>query len=197
MDEVKTLPSQRKRGRPKKVTLTPRTDSIRDTVRNEAPVKLDLRAPDPRDWGEYPDDDGVVDRFHIPKSMFPEGFDLRWVRTATAGKPDPGNIGEAQRKGWQVVNGQDFQGLFDGMFMPKGHKGPIEIDGLTLHVRPLTFSIKAKMRDHRNAVEQVRRKEADMRGGNLPGVGFDTQHPTVRSITKVNKTIETIVVPDA
>lgn len=184
---------KKKPGRPRKVQLTPRVapPDVREPVRAAAPSR-EHRA----EWDHYEEDDGTVDRFHIPKSMFPEGLDFRWVRTATAGKPDLANTGEAHRKGWSPVNGQDFQSLFDGMFMPKGHKGPIEIDGLTLHARPLEFTLKAKLREKQKAVDQVRRKEAEMLGGNVPGISFDQGHPSARRVTKLNKTLEQIQVPE-
>ena len=193
-------PVKRGRGRPRKVQLTPRVhEDIRPAVRDEVTKRsVQVGREHREEWDHYEDDDGTVDRFHIPKHMFPDGLDLRWVRTATAGKSDPSNVSEAHRKGWSVVNGQDFQGAFDGMFMPKGHKGPIEIDGLTLHCRPLEFSLKAKARERRNAVEQVQRKEAEMLGGTIPGVSkvFDTNHPSARRVNRLNKTMETIAVPD-
>lgn len=137
---------------------------------------------------EYTVDENA-DRLHVPRELIPEGMDYQWVTITIFGQPQPQNIARFQRKGWTPVPSERHEGLF----MPKGYKGMIEVDGLGLYERPLEFTQLARQHERKKAREQVAIREQQLRGGNIEGVGFDTRHQTV--VNKVNKSYERINVP--
>lgn len=135
------------------------------------------------------------DKLRIDKSLIPEGMDMQWVTSEVFGQPDPQHRADFERKGWTPVHQDDFNGQFDGMFMPKGKEGEITVHGLVLMARPLEFSMKAKKEDRRKAMEQVLIKEAALRGGDIP-VTLDARHQTALVSNRINKSIERIEIPD-
>lgn len=170
----------------------------------EAEVKrVPLKAAEPKKWklkakpnweGLDPDyAEDTPDRLGIDESIRPEGMSFQWVTNSVKGEMMGKHRAGFERNGWTPVHQEDFDGIFDGMWMPKGAPGEIEMEGLVLMTRPKEITKKFKAADKDRALEAVRIKERALRGGDLPGVAFDTNHPTVS--IKVNKTMERIEVP--
>lgn len=137
------------------------------------------------------------DRFSIPREMIPDGIDLQWVAYEILGQPAPQERVKFERNGWRPVLGQDFQGRFDGMFMPKGHKGEICVEGQVLMERPMELTIEARQEERQAAMTAVGVQERRLQAGQLDGVTLDTQHPTARLNTRLTRTVEAgIPVPD-
>lgn len=128
-----------------------------------------------------------TDRLHIPREMIPEGIDLQWVPDTILGQPAVQERMAFEVNAWEAVLPQMFDGRFDGIFMPKGHTGEINVGGLVLMWRPLELTLEARAEDDQAARNAVRAEEAKLRGGNLDGVTLDTAHPTVRAKTFINK----------
>lgn len=146
-------------------------------------------------WEVMDGRDDSVDRFHIPKDMIPEGMSLQWITSQVYGQEQTQHRAEFERKGWTPVHGEDFNGRFDGMFMPKGQEGEINNGGLVLMARPKELTDAAEKRDLRKAKEQIAIKEAAMRGGDIPGVSLSTDHPTALAFNKVSRSYEQVQIP--
>lgn len=140
---------------------------------------------------EIADENGAL---HIPRDMFPPDFDFQWVVDTVLGQADRGRV-KQERGLWTPVHQEDFDGIFDGMFMAKGAPGEITVDGVVLMARPLKYSIAAKRREQQEARDRVARKEQELRGGDMPGVSMDTRHPSALRSNVVNKTIERVDIP--
>lgn len=136
------------------------------------------------------------DRLSIPAHLIPEGMAAQWVTSTVIGQEMATHRAGFERKGWTPVHQDDFDGQFDGMFMPKGAPGEITVDGLVLMVRPKELNDKAQLANDMRARQQVARKEAAMRGGDLQGVTLDPSHPTALQSNKLNKGLERIQVPE-
>jgi hypothetical protein len=132
---------------------------------------------------------------HIPREMIPEGVDLQWVIDSIHGQPEIQGRLTFEANGWQPVTGQMWGGLFDGMFMPKGHTGEINVLGQVLMERPMELTIEARQEELGAAVSARRGVESKLRGGQIDGVKFDTQHSTARKVTNVGYDSERMQVP--
>jgi hypothetical protein len=149
-----------------------------------------------RDISEFKDEDGI-DRLGIPKELrnnFPE-YDFQWVTHKVYGQPMPQHRARFERNGWVSVLNEEFEGAFKGRFMPEDMNGEIEVDGLVLMARPMEFSRKARAIERKLAVNKVEIKERQIRGGDIPGVSFDTQHQSALNFNHVKRHQETIAVP--
>jgi len=146
-------------------------------------------------WEEYEPGEDSEDRLHIAKDLFPPGFDFQWVTDSVYGQQMPQHRAQFERKGWTPVHQDDFDGTFDGKFMPKGQEGEINVDGLVLMARPLEFSIRSRKADVRKAQEAVLIKQQQLTGGDMPGVSLDSRHPTAVASNRINKSIEPFAIP--
>lgn len=171
---------KRKRGRPRKIR--PEENPMRETMREE------MR--DESDFTYSPDDEN--DRLKVPVHLIPDGMDYLWVTASIYGQPQPQRLSRFQRQGWRPVPATRH----DGMFMPKGHQGYIEVDGLILHERSKKISDLAKAHEIKKAKGQIRAKEAQLLGGQVDGVSLDTQHPSALRSNRINKSYERIDIPD-
>jgi hypothetical protein len=149
-----------------------------------------LRAPE-----EYPADEQQDQRFHINKREFPDGFDLQWVGVTIWGQPQPQIEAEFLRKGWEPVCTGDFDGEFDGRFVPRSHHGPIILEGLMLCARPMAWSEKARSIARREASNQVKIKVDQLRKGELDAVTLDAQHKSALAFNHINVGVEGVTVP--
>lgn len=148
-------------------------------------------------WDDFvPEPDNEAGQLHIPRDMFPPGFDFQWVTDTVYGQSMPQHRAKFERGGWAPVYQDDFDGTFDGKFMPKGAQGEITVDGLVLMARPLRFSIAAKKRDLAAAREAVMIKQQQLTGGDMPGVSLDSKHATALRSNRIVKTVEPFSVPD-
>jgi hypothetical protein len=149
-----------------------------------------------RDLSEMPPEvDG--NRMFIHRSEFPDGFDLQFVTKSIYGQEQPSHLAGFYRRGWEPVHGDDFDGRFDGRWTPPGYTGPIEIDGMQLVARDARWSAEAKADDARKAQGALAVKEAQLRGGQIEGVGMDggAQHPSALATNRIRKSVERLQVP--
>jgi hypothetical protein len=143
------------------------------------------------------DNTDTPDRLRIPRSDIPEGMDLLWVTDSIYGQPQTQRRADFEKKGWTPVYQEDFDGRYNGRFMPSDRDGEINVDGCVLMARPLELSNRAKLKERRAALEQVAVKEQALRGGDI-GVSLDTSHPSAVNVNRnaVKKSIERISIPE-
>ena len=168
----------------------------REPLRQDTtPPKLNMReAPN---WEEVDADvEDTPDRLSLPVGLLPEGLEAQWVTTSIYGQPMAQHRARFQKRGWTPVHQDDFDGQFDGVFMPKGAPGEITVDGMVLMVRPKQMSDKARARDRMRALEQVAIKEQALRHGDLPSVTLDSGHPSAVNSNRINKSFERISIPE-
>ena len=183
-------PPKRGPGRPKKVAVDkPAQQSSVPT----APRKFKMRAKPNWETFDATHED-TPDRLRIDRRIIPDGLDAQWVTTQVFGKDEPQRRADFEKKGWTPVHQEDFDGRFDGMFMPKGADGEITVGGLVLMVRPMEMSIESRAREARAAKMAVSIKEAKLRGGDIP-VTLDSQHPTALNTNRISKSFEKIEIP--
>lgn len=178
---------KRKPGRPKKV--------VTEEPAKAVPGRYKMKAkPNWEDINEAVFDD-TPDRLRISKDLIPPGMDLQWVTDSVYGQPMPQHRAEFEKRGWTPVHQEDFDGQFNGMWMTKDDPGEIKVDGLTLMARPLEISRKAKQLDKQRALERVQIKERELKGGNLPGVTLDANHPNAVRSNMINRSMDGAFVP--
>lgn len=170
---------KRKRGRPK--GSKNKKDAMREPLRE---------AMHDENFVYRPDDEN--DRLAIPQELRQEGMDYLWVTASIYGQPQPQRLTRFQKQGWIPVPASRFEGLF----MPKGYKGYIEVDGLILHERSKKISDMARAYELKKAKAQVRAKEAQLLGGGMDGVSLDTQHPSAVRSNRINKSYEKLEIPE-
>lgn len=146
-------------------------------------------------WDDAVELSDTDNALHIPKEEIPEGMDLMWVTSEVYGQPQPRHRANFENTGWTPVHQEDFDGLFDGRWAPKGSDGEINHGGLVLMAKPLEMVQKARARDKVRARQQVQIKEQQWRSGELPGV-MGADDPTARRFNHVNRSVERIPVPD-
>ena len=161
----------RKRGRKRKI--------------EREPVHQPVRKLDPK-YANLDEDDDDGDRLRINKDEIPDGMDYQWVTDSILGQPAPQRRARFERRGWSPVPANRH----DGKFMPRGFQGEINVDGLVLMERPLEISVRARQKGYVTARDQVRAKEAQLTGGDIPGVTLDTHHESAVRKNKVNKSYE-------
>ena len=178
----------RKPGRPRKAAGTEREE------KREVKPSLKMRAKP--NWEDIdPTDSDTPDKLHIDPSKIPPGMSAQWVTDSIYGQPQPQHRAGFEKKGWTPVHQDDFDGQFDGMFMPKGMDGEIKMEGMVLMMRPKELTDRAKKRDRRDALEQVAVKEQALKGGDMP-VSLDSTHPSAVGFNRINKSVERIQIPE-
>ena len=165
----------------------------RESLREDSAKPLNMRAKP--NWENIDANaEDTPDRLRIDPSLIPEGMALQWVTSQVYGQDVPQHRAGFEKKGWTPVHQEDFEGQFNGMFMPKGHDGEINMDGLVLMARPKQMNDAAQKRDKLKAMEQVQIKERALRGGDIP-ISLDAQHPSAVRQNRINKSMERIEVP--
>jgi len=132
------------------------------------------------------------DRLSFDRSIIPDGQDYQWITASIYGQPQPSRLARFQRQGWSPVPSERH----DGLFMPRGYKGHIEVDGLILHERPAEYTRQARIYEAKKARNQVAIKEAQFRGGDIPGVTLDTQHKSALGFNKIQSSFERLSIPE-
>lgn len=170
-------------------------NKLKNLAVDRPPVREPIRSTptvDMSQWEnfELPEED-TNNRLHVPDEHIPDGMDYLWCTDSILGQPQPQWRANRERMGWRPVPAQRH----DGMFMPKGYVGEINVDGTVLMERPLEYSIRHRQADIRRANDQVRNKELQIRGGQIDNVSLDTQHPTALRTNKVRKDYDAIPVP--
>ena len=193
MTEETPIPVKRPRGRPRKNPLIER-EAPREALREDQGKPLKMRAKP--NW-ETMDAFGpeTPDRYRIDPSLIPDGMSAQWVTDTVFGQGVPQHRSEFERGGWTPVHQDDFDGQFDGMFMPKGKQGEINVDGLVLMVRPEEITKKAHYKNRVKAHQQVAIKEQALRGGDLP-ISLDPSHPSAVRTNRISKSLERVEIPN-
>lgn len=180
------IPVKRPRGRPRKNPIP---------VERE-PIKTNWNMKARPNWEQIdPNAVDTPDRLHIDESMIPEGMSLLWVTSSVFGQEVAQHRSIFERGGWTPVHQSDFDGQFDGKFMPRGREGEITHEGLTLMARPKKMTEKAEFAEKKKAYEQVAIKEQALTGGDLP-VSLDSRHESAVRTNRINKSYERIEIPD-
>jgi len=140
-------------------------------------------------------EDGV-DRLKIPDDIIErlarDGIALQWITRSVRGQHTPQEISKYTKGGWTPVHQSDFDGLLDGLFMPKGVDDVIGVEDAMLVARPLAIHRKAREHERRAARAPLAIKEAELgQGINVPG----GNHPSATRQNRINKTLERIDVP--
>ena len=138
-------------------------------------------------------DDG--DKLGIPKDQWPEGITMMWVTQEVRGDRGLDRTPMFETSGWLPVHGEDFDGQFDGMFTPKGTRGPIVKEGLMLMAKPTEMVDKSYKRDQQDAKNVVQIKERDIFGGKMDGV-MGADHETAKRFNHVKRSVERVTIPE-
>lgn len=173
----------------------------------EAPVRQPLKAipQSPRGaarwqmragnrWDDAIDIPEGSNPLHIGVEEVPEGMDLMWVTSEVYGQPQQRHRANFENTGWTPVHPEDFDGLFEGRWAPKGTTGEINHGGLVLMTKPMELVLKAKRREQTRARQQVQIKEQQWRSGELSNV-MGADHPSAQRFNHVNRSVERIAVP--
>lgn len=148
-------------------------------------------------WDNDAMEEGVmegVNALDIPKELHPEGITLQWVTRSIYGQEQTQHRAGFERTGWLQVHPEDFDGVFDGMFAPRGSTDPINKDGLDLVAKPTEMVEKSRAAERRKAREQVLIKEQSLYGGtDMNAMGAD--HVSARNFNHIRRTVERIQVP--
>lgn len=178
---------KRPRGRPRKNPLVEREPVREKSSRMRAAPNWETVDPLAED---------SPDRLKINPDLLPDDLAFMWVTDSVYGQPDPQHRMQFEKGGWTPVHQDDFDGQLDGMFLPKGAQGEINNGGLVLMARPMEIHNRAKLRNRKAANEPIQIKEQALRGGDLPGVSLDPQHPNAIRTNRINKSLERIEIPD-
>lgn len=157
-----------------------------------APKPSKMRAAP--NWDEMSDEPDGVDMFHVPPELIPDGMDLQWVTETVYGKLEPQYTASFTKRGWTPVHADDFDGIFDGRYYPKGSTDVINLGGQILMARPLEISRKSRAREKREAQLPAQLKREALMSGDIPGV-TGANHPSAVRQNKFNKTLDRIEIP--
>jgi hypothetical protein len=190
MDETEArAPVEKRRpGRPKKQPVVER-EPLRE------PTKYKMRAAP--NWESVdPNASDSPDRLKIDPSLIPEGMSAMWVTDTVLGQGVPQHRSKFEQGGWTPIHQSDFDGQFNGMFMPRDAEGEINVEGLVLMMRPKELTARAEKADRRRAQEQVAIKEQALTGGDMPGVSLDARHQSATNTNRIRRSVERIEVPE-
>lgn len=121
------------------------------------------------------------------------GIDLQWVTNTIALQPAVKERQEFAVNCWEPVTPDMFDGIFDGIYMPKGHKGEIIYDACVLMWRPMELSDEARGEEQHAANLARGVQERQMKTGRIDGINPDMlnpDHPQARANTRLTKTRE-------
>ncbi len=143
-------------------------------------------------------DQDHVDRLNIPDnivdSLWRDGIALQWVTKAVRGQEQPQEMSKMTRGGWTPVHQSDFDGMLDGMFMPKGVDEPIVVEDCILVARPAELQKKARVAQGREARRPLQIAEEQL-GHGIPGV-TGSDHPTATRGNMIKRSMERIEIPE-
>ncbi len=139
-----------------------------------------------------------VDRLRIPPEMVRalarDGVALQWITKSVRGQEMPQEQSKFTRGGWTPVHQSDFDGVLDGMFLPKGSDDVIVVDDCMLVARPIQIHNKARQAEHREANRPLQIAEEQI-GHGIQNVTGST-HPSATRGNIINKTVERIEIPE-
>ena len=104
-----------------------------------------------------------------------------------------------EQQGWESVLPGMFDGLLDGLFVKKDHRGEIVVGGQVLQWRPRELTEEARAEDYVMAKEKVTSHEKRMMAGQVDGVDskiLDPRAGSAQRVTRLTKTrVASIPVP--
>ena len=136
-----------------------------------------------------------VDRLKIPQEIVEQlardGVALQWITRSVRGQDAPQEVSKMTRGGWTPVHQSDFDGILDGVFMPKGLDDVVGVEDAMLVARPMAIHKKALQKQRRDAKEPIQITEAQL-GIGLPVSGGD--HPSATSKNAIKRSWERVEV---
>jgi hypothetical protein len=140
-----------------------------------------------------------VDRLRIPDetvlALARDGVALQWITRSIRGQETPNLVAPMTRGGWTPVYQSDFDGVLNGLFMPKNNEDtPIVVDDCMLVARPIAIQSKAERARNRDANLPLQISQEQI-GQGIPGVTGAT-HPTALMGNKIKMTRERIAIPE-
>ena len=195
------IPAPKKRGGFRRKAKPPSpalVKAIADrAARPQKPIMKMKASPNWDDDTEYMVADEGTDRLKIPRevveALAADGVALQWVTHSVRGMETPLELAKYTKGGWTPVHQSDFDGVLDGIFMPKGLDEVVRVDDAMLVARPMSIHLKARQRERQLAREPLKVKEAEV-GAGLPVSGGD--HPSARSQNRISVTRERLEIPD-
>jgi hypothetical protein len=137
-----------------------------------------------------------VDRLKIPKdivdALWRDGIALQWITRSVRGQETPQEMSRMTRGGWTPIHQSDFDGILDGMFMPKGADTQITVDDCMLVARPTEIQKKATRQQAREAAMPLQIAEEQL-GHGIPGV-TGSNHKSVQN--SIKRTFERVEIPE-
>jgi hypothetical protein len=138
----------------------------------------------------------AVDRLKVPEdilhALYRDGVALQWVTRSVRGQETPQELSKMTRGGWTPVHQSDFDGILDGLFMPKGQDDAIGVDDCLLVARPVALHQKSRRAMDRDAALPLQISEEQI-GRGIPGV-TGSDHKTVNN--RIKKTLERVEIPE-
>lgn len=123
---------------------------------------------------------GDMDPFHIPPEIVPDGWTYEWKTKSIYNWEHVQHQVQLGMNGWEPVMAEKH----DGMFMPKGYKGPVERGGLVLMERDDRLTAQSRAIDRRKALDPVVNSR-QMAGLMAPSAIVDFSHDGARRNTGV------------
>lgn len=201
MNDTPQVAPKGRGGWPKGKPRVKSMNAVKEAADRAEPVSM-LRKMKARPNWESEDYVGVgidgVDRLKIPQETIEalrrDGIALQWITRSVRGMDTPQEVSKFTRGGWTPVFQSDFDGVLDGLFMPKGLDDVIGVEDCMLVARPAEIDAKARMAAHREARRPMQVVEEQL-GRGIPGVtGAD--HPTATRGNSIKKSFERIEIQD-
>lgn len=123
-------------------------------------------------------------KFFVDPNVIPKDMDYQWIATECLGQQMHHRRVQFEANAWEAVPADRH----DGMFMPSGYKGEINVEGLVLMERPKELTDEAKAEDYARARQQITDKEKQ--------IGVSPAGTMPRLAPVVNKTVERLAIPD-
>jgi hypothetical protein len=186
MDDTQISPPKPKRGRPRNTERKSREGRATRTEDGRLLVSRNGQTY------EYVSDD-EPDRFRVAPEEIPDGMTYCWIMQEILGQQDMSWWVKRMRTQWHPVEASRYP----GRWMPQDYQGIIKVGGLVLCEKPTEFVERDRIKDKRNAAEQVYVRERAMISGDAAAdnVGFDTRSEKGRKANRVGKSYESIPVP--
>lgn len=138
------------------------------------------------------------DRLRIPpelvNTLHRDGVALQWITKSVRGMETPQELAKFTKGGWTPVYQSDFDGMLDGMFMPKGVDDVITVDDCMLVARPAEIQMQARRAMNRDAQRPLQITEEQL-GHGIPGV-TGSNHPTATRGNSIKRSMERVEIPE-
>jgi hypothetical protein len=175
-----------------------RSQAKEDARRREAEAKdpSRIRQGSIRDLSEWDDmtyqPQAATSRFDVPPEIVPDGIEYQWNTSEIFSQPMTQRMAGWQKQGWRPVPAERHP----GRWTPIGAAGDIVVDGLMLCERPKAWCDRAREHERRAARAQIEAKKAQFKGGDIPGVSLDAQHPSALRTNTIRSEYQRITVPE-